>query len=79
MAYILRVNDLIQYVKHNWAAGSDAVFVGNRNLQAQGLIVMEVSGWSDASGHNVWTQRAIHPYHDPTAAVTVVAFTRILT
>src|SRR5690554_8206987 len=53
MAYILRVNDLIQYVKHNWAAAEltlSSSETGNM-VGRRSHIVMEVTGWSDATGH----------------------------
>ncbi|GFM69762.1 hypothetical protein PSCICL_07540 [Pseudomonas cichorii] len=55
LAYILRVNDMIDFLEYNWgkpdlvmARGEDALMTGKK-----GLIVVEVTGWSDARGHVV--------------------------
>lgn len=55
MPYILRVDDVIGFLEYNWgkpdlvmARGGDGAISGKK-----GLIVVEVSGWSDASGHVV--------------------------
>ncbi|GAA6129768.1 hypothetical protein NBRC116187_01280 [Halopseudomonas sabulinigri] len=53
LPYILRVNNVIHFVRHNWGA-ADKVLKPSEHPQLsgiQGLIVIEVNGWSDASGH----------------------------
>lgn len=86
MAYILRVNDLIQYVKHNWGAADlrlSSSETGNL-VGRKGLIVMEVSGWSDATGHvTLWDGVQSGDgtsYHDPDSGSYGgrVSLTRIL-
>ena len=70
-AYILRVNDLIQYVKHNWGNADLTLSPSEAGRLAgrRGLIVMEVAGWTDATGHvTLWdgTQSGDgSTYHDP--------------
>src|SRR5690606_36267717 len=86
MAYILRVNDLIQYVKLNWGAADltlSSSETGNL-VGRKGLIVMEVSGWSDATGHvTLWDGVQSGDgtsYHDPDSGSYGgrVSLTRIL-
>lgn len=55
MPYILRVNDMIDFLEFNWgkpdlvmAPGKDKDISGKK-----GLIIVEVSGWNDARGHVV--------------------------
>ncbi|MDO7929186.1 type VI secretion system amidase effector protein Tae4 [Pseudomonas sp. KFB-139] len=55
LAYILRVNDMIDFLKYNWgkpdlvmAPGDDALMAGKK-----GVIVIEADGWEDARGHVV--------------------------
>ena len=53
LPYILRVNDVINFVRHNWGA-PDKTLAPSEHDQLnglKGLIVIEVQGWSDASGH----------------------------
>ncbi|MBN3573255.1 type VI secretion system amidase effector protein Tae4 [Vibrio ostreicida] len=51
--YILRVKDLIQYIKFNW--GSPEYDMEPVDISAisgkRGVMIIEVSGWGDASGH----------------------------
>lgn len=51
--YILRVDGVIHFIRHNWGA-PDRTFQPNETGQLaglKGLIVIEVQGWSDATGH----------------------------
>lgn len=85
-AYILRVNDLIQYVKHNWGSADLTLTPSEAGKLAgrKGLIVMEVSGWSDATGHvTLWDGTRSGDdttYHDPHSSNygARVSLTRIL-
>ncbi|ASK53665.1 hypothetical protein CEQ48_02375 [Vibrio tarriae] len=51
--YILRVKDLIKYIEFNW--GKPEYDMSPSDISAisgkKGLIIIEVSGWGDASGH----------------------------
>lgn len=53
LPYIMRVNDVIAFVQHNW--GSPEYDISPADLSTingkQGLMVIVVSGWSDATGH----------------------------
>jgi len=51
--YIMRVDDIIHFVKHNWGSADKVLQPAQAGQLAglKGLIVMEVSGWSDATGH----------------------------
>lgn len=51
--YILRVDGVIHFIRHNWGA-PDQVFQPGETAQLSGLkgvIIAEVQGWSDATGH----------------------------
>lgn len=55
MPYILRVDEMIDFLEYNWGhadlvmtRGGDGAISGKK-----GVIVVEVSGWSDARGHVV--------------------------
>lgn len=71
LPYILRVNDMIQYVKHNWGNADLTLSPSETGQLAgrKGLIVMEVSGWRDATGHvTLWDGVRSgdgSTYHDP--------------
>lgn len=71
LPYIMRVNDLIRFVRHNWGAPDETLNADQVwKLQGiKGLIVAEVRGWSDASGHvTLWDGQASADdsnYHDP--------------
>lgn len=85
-AYILRVNDMIQYVKHNWGNADLTLSPSQAGQLAgrKGLIVMEVSGWRDATGHvTLWDGARSgdgSTYHDPRSDNygSGVSLTRIL-
>lgn len=71
LPYILRVNDVIHFVKHNWGAPDMLLQPAEAGRLAgrKGLIVMEVSGWLDATGHvTLWDGMQtgdLTDYHDP--------------
>lgn len=51
--YILRVRDLIKYIEFNWGAPEHDLDPADISAISgvKGLIIVKVSGWSDASGH----------------------------
>ncbi|HDY98286.1 MAG TPA: hypothetical protein ENH72_07320 [Pseudomonas sabulinigri] len=61
LPYILRVNDVIAFVRHNWGE-PDQTFAPSEHSQLnglKGLIVIDVQGWNDASGHvTLWNGTA---------------------
>lgn len=53
LPYIMRVDGVIHFVKHNWG-NADKVLQPDQVEQLaglKGLLMMEVSGWNDATGH----------------------------
>lgn len=86
LPYILRVNDVIHFVKHNWGSADMLLQPAEADKLAgrKGLIVMEVSGWNDATGHvTLWNGTRAGDgshYHDPRSSSygTRVSLTRIL-
>lgn len=86
LPYILRVNHVIHFIKHNWGS-ADMVLQpaeAGRLAGRKGLIVMEVSGWGDATGHvTLWNGDQTgdgSDYHNPRNASygARVSLTRIL-
>lgn len=55
MPYILRVNQMITYLKYKWGTPDLVMLPGKDKeiLNKKGLIIVEVSGWTGASGHAV--------------------------
>lgn len=53
LPYIMKVVDFLAFLNHNWGepdhtlTQTDSNFINGR----KGVIVMEITGWSDASGH----------------------------
>lgn len=69
--YIMRVNGVIHFVRHNWGE-PDKVLAPDETARLaglKGLIVIEVQGWSDATGHvTLWDGRQTgdgSTYQDP--------------
>ena len=53
LPYIMRVNDLIPFIIHNWGQADlslDPINI-SQLMGKKGLIVINVSGWGDATGH----------------------------
>ncbi len=55
MPYILRVNDMIDFLEFNWGEPDLVMAPGeDEDISAKkGLIIVKVSGWNDARGHVV--------------------------
>lgn len=79
MPYIVRVNGVIDFLEFNWGTADLVILPGDESAMngKKGLIVIEVSGWSDARGHVVlwdgtktsdgsnYQLQSNHTYDDP--------------
>lgn len=83
--YLLRVRDMIGFVRRNFGEPEKSVAPSGRDATAdfkglQGVLVFSVSGWGDATGHvTLWNGADCgdHCYfvHDqPTVSTTLVQF-----
>lgn len=84
LPYIMRVNDVIAFIEFNWGkAEHDIVPTEVSTIKGkQGLMVIIVNGWSDASGHVTLWDGAVagdnshyhdlnYPYWNQTTALPV--------
>ncbi|WP_449437992.1 type VI secretion system amidase effector protein Tae4 [Pseudomonas migulae] len=53
LPYIMKVVDFLAFLRHNWGEPDHILTQSNSNFinGKKGVIVMEITGWSDASGH----------------------------
>ncbi|WP_223526213.1 type VI secretion system amidase effector protein Tae4 [Pseudomonas sp. BF-B-26] len=53
LPYIMKVVDFLAFLKHNWGEPDHTLTQNNSDFinGKKGVIVMEITGWSDASGH----------------------------
>ncbi|SDS16136.1 type VI secretion system amidase effector protein Tae4 [Pseudomonas granadensis] len=71
LPYIMKVADFLAFLKHNWGAPdrelkmSESDYINGK----KGVIIMEINGWSDATGHaTLWNGSATgdnSDYHRP--------------
>lgn len=53
LPYIMKVIDFLAFLKHNWGEPDHTITQSNLNFTngKKGVIIMEITGWSDATGH----------------------------
>lgn len=60
-SYIMKVADFLAFLKHNWGAPDRELIMSEANYinGKKGVIIMEINGWSDATGHaTLWNGSA---------------------